>query len=158
MSPAGRSRSSGLWRSVTAALTERLPYKAAALFFSLVLWLVVSAEETAEDTVPVRLAASMDSSITVVGRPPEMRALVVGRARDLMKISGRPLVLRRVFTSETPESVRVELRPGDIDLPSGTSVVVRDVQPRAFTLHFAPSAVAARRRAFADSAARASVR
>jgi hypothetical protein len=155
MSPAGRVRSSGLWGSVVEACTERLPYKAAALFFSLVLWLVVSAEETTEDTVPVRLAASMDSSITVVGRPPAMRALVVGRARDLMKMSGRPLILRRIFTAETPDSVRVELRPADIDLPAGTSVVVRDVQPRAFTLHFAPSTAASRRRAFSDSAARA---
>jgi len=155
MTPAGRPRTARLWGSVVAAFTERLPYKAAALFFSLVLWLVVSAEETAEDTVPVQLAASTDSTIALVGRPPAMRALVVGRARDLMKIGGRPLVLRRVFTAETPESLRVELRPGDVDLPAGTSVVVRDVQPRAFTLHFAPSRAAARRRAAVDSAGRA---
>ena len=152
MTPASRPRASGLRGPLVAAFTERLPYKAAALFFSLVLWLVVSAEETAEELVPVRLAASTDSSIVVVGRPPVMRALVVGKARDLMKIGDRPLVLRRVFTAETPESVRVELRPGDIDLPSGTSVVVRDVQPRAFTLRFAPSAAERRRRSLADSA------
>lgn len=145
-----------LWGSLVAALTERLRYKAAALFFSLVLWLVVSAEETVEELVPVRLAASLDSSIAVVGRPPVMRALVVGRARDLMKIGSGPLVLRRVFTAETPESVRVELRPGDIDLPLGSTVVVRDVQPRAFTLRFAPSAwESRRRRALADSASHA---
>lgn len=155
----GRPPMPGLWASLVAACTEHLPYKAAALFFSVVLWLVVSAEETAEELVPVRLAASMDSSIAVVGRPPVMRALVVGKGRDLMKIGDGPLVLRRVFTAETPESVRVELRPADIDLPSNSSVVVRDVQPRAFTLRFAPSPrEARRRRALADSAARAAAR
>jgi len=136
----------GLWRALVAALTERLPYKAAALFFSFVLWLVVSAEETAEEVVPVRLAANLDSSIAIVGRPPAMRALVVGRARDLMKIGNGPLVVRRVFAAETPDSLLVELRPGDVDLPAGTSAVVRDVQPRTFTLRFAPSAREARRR------------
>ena len=158
MPHAGRPWTTRLWESLVEAFTQHLPYKAAALFFSLVLWLVVSAEDTAEELVPVRLAASVDSSIAVVGRPPVMQALVVGRARDLMKIGGRPLVLRRVFTAETPDSVRVELRPGDIDLPSGTNVVVRDVQPRAFTLHFTPSLAELRRRSLADSAAGAARR
>ena len=42
-----------------AALTERLGYKAAALFFALVLWFVVSAEEPSEELVPVRLKRRM---------------------------------------------------------------------------------------------------
>ena len=36
MTPKTRAR-----RAIVAAFTERIPYKAAALFFALVLWLVV---------------------------------------------------------------------------------------------------------------------
>ena len=79
--PARRLLRDGLGATIVAAFTERLPYKAAALFFSVVLWLVVSAGETAEQVVPVRLAANVDPSIGLVGPAPVARALVVGRAR-----------------------------------------------------------------------------
>jgi hypothetical protein len=145
-----RGRGDGPWRAVRAAVTERLGYKAAAVFFSAVLWLVVSGEETGEQIIPVRLSTSVDSSLELVGPRPALRALVVGRARDLWKLADRPLVVRRVFTADTPDSVRVELRAGDIDVPSGpTSAVVRDVQPRVVTLYFAPTDAERARRAAA---------
>ncbi|MFL5578687.1 MAG: hypothetical protein ACJ79S_22255, partial [Gemmatimonadaceae bacterium] len=148
----GRARGTDArpWRRLRAALTERLGYKAAAIFFSVVLWLVVSGEETAEQMIPVRLSTNVDSALVLVGPQPALRALVVGRARDLWKLGDGPLVVRRVFTGDTPDSVRVELRPGDIDLPSGaTSAVVRDVQPRAITLRFEPTDAERSRRASA---------
>ena len=56
--------SASLERHIKAAFTQRLGYKAAALFFAVVLWFVVSAEEPSEELVPVRLEASHD-----LGRP-----------------------------------------------------------------------------------------
>ena len=73
-----RLRSSSLRQRLVAAATERLPYKAAALFLAIVLWLVVSAEEPTEDLVPVRLALLLDSALVLQGEPPTVRALVVG--------------------------------------------------------------------------------
>jgi hypothetical protein len=129
-----------LRRHVVAAATERLPYKAAALFLALVLWLVVSAEEQTEDLVPVRLALMLDSSLTLEGQRPTVRALVVGRGRELLKLYANPPVVRRALPADSPDSVQFELRPVDVDLPSEVDARVRDVQPRTIALHFAPNA------------------
>jgi hypothetical protein len=129
-----------LRRHLVAAMTERLPYKAAALFLALVLWLVVSAEEQTEDLVPVRLALMLDSGLTLDGPRPTVRALVVGRGRELLKLYASPPVVRRALPADSPDSVLFELRPVDIDLPSEVDARVRDVQPRTISLHFAPTA------------------
>ena len=125
-----------LQRRLRAALTERLGYKGAALFFSIVLWFVVSAEEPSEELVPVRLEVEYDS-IRVLATPrPVIRALVAGRARDLIKLYDTPPVIRRSITDDTPDSVAVELTPADVFIPPDVDAIVRDVQPRSFVLVF----------------------
>jgi hypothetical protein len=125
-----------LERWLKAALTERLGYKAAALFFAVVLWLVVSAEEPSEELVPVRLEASFDSARILTGARPVIRALVAGRARDLIKLYDTPPVVRRVVTDDAPDSVAVDLRPVDVYIPPDVDAIVRDVQPRSLVLVF----------------------
>jgi len=125
-----------LERRIRAALTERLGYKAAALFFATVLWLVVSAEEPSEELVPVRLEAAFDSGRVLTSEAPVIRALVAGRARDLIKLYDNPPVVRRVITDDSPDSVAVELRPSDVYLPPDVDAIVRDIQPRSLILVF----------------------
>jgi hypothetical protein len=131
-----RATSHSVQRRIRAAFTERLPYKAAALFFALVLWLVVSAEEPSEELVPVRLDASFDSTRLLTGQRPTIRALVAGRARDLIKLYDTPPVVRRVVTADAPDSVAIDLSPGDVLMPPDVEAIVRDVQPRNFVLVF----------------------
>jgi hypothetical protein len=119
-----------------AAFTERLGYKAAALFFAAVLWLVVSAEEPSEELVPVRLETAHDSARVLVAGRPVIRALVAGRARDLIKLYDTPPVVRKVITADAPDSVAVELTPDNVYVPPDVEAIVRDVQPRNFLLVF----------------------
>lgn len=133
-SPASRSRS--LSARLFAAATRHLPLKLAALFLSLLLWMVVSAEETTEELLPVQLAITTDSMVSVRGRLPAVRALVVGRVRDILELSGNPLVVRRAFDTRTPDAVTLELSPSDVEVPDGVEVRVRDVQPRTVALRF----------------------
>ncbi len=123
-------------RRLRAAFTERLPYKAAALFFAMVLWLVVSAEEPSEELVPVQLDAQFDSTRLLMTPRPAIRALVAGRARDLLKLYDTPPVVRRVITDDEPDSVAFELTPADVYVPPDVDAIVRDVQPRSFLLVF----------------------
>jgi hypothetical protein len=123
-------------RHLRAAFTERLGYKAAALFFAAVLWLVVSAEEPSEELVPVRLETAHDSSRVLVAGRPVIRALVAGRARDLIKLYDTPPVVRRTILGDDPDSVAVELTPEDVFVPPDVEALVRDVQPRNFVLVF----------------------
>ena len=125
-----------LQRWLKAALTERLGYKAAALFFAVVLWLVVSAEEPSEEVVPVKLEASFDTARVLTSTRPELRALVAGRARDLIKLYENPPVVRRVVTDDAPDSVAVDIRPADVYIPPDVDAVVRDIQPRTMVLVF----------------------
>ena len=125
-----------LERRLKAAFTERLGYKGAALFFAVVLWLVVSAEEPSEELVPVRLEASFDTTRLLTSPKPAVRALVAGRARDLIKLYDSPPVVRRSVTDDAPDSVALELPPADVYSPPDIDAVVRDVQPRTLVLVF----------------------
>lgn len=132
-----RSATGGsLERWLRSAFTERLGYKGAALFFAIVLWLVVSAEEPSEELVPVRLEATYDSARMLTSGPPVIRALVAGRARDLITLYNTPPVVRRIVTDDAPDSVAVDLRPLDVYIPPDVDAVVRDVQPRSLVLVF----------------------
>jgi hypothetical protein len=110
-------------RWLKAALTERLG-------------LVVSAEEPSEEVVPVKLEASFDTARVLTSTRPELRALVAGRARDLIKLYEKPPVVRRAVTDDAPDSVAVDLRPADVYIPPDVDAVVRDIQPRTLVLVF----------------------
>jgi hypothetical protein len=134
-----RPRSSlPLWSSATlrAAFTERLGYKGAALFFALVLWVIARAEEPVEQIVPVRVEVVYDTMRAPAGRTPPVRALVVGRARELIKLYSEAPVIRRAIAADAPDTVRLDLRPADIFLPTGIEAQIRDVQPRVLELPF----------------------
>ena len=132
----GGGRTAAMRRRLRSIATERLGYKAAALFFALVLWLVVSTEEPAEQLVPVRLTLELDPSIELAGERPQLRALVAGRGRTLISLFDTPPVVRRAFGAGTPDTVRIFVRPDDVELPPEVEATVRDVQPRSLLLRF----------------------
>ena len=124
-------------RRLAAAFTERLHYKAAALFFATALWVAASGEEPTSRLVTARFAPTLDASVHLVGRPPVVRVLVAGPARELLKLAAAPPALRHAFGPDTPEHVRLELQPSDVELPTGVhGVTVREVQPSAIALRF----------------------
>ena len=94
--------------------------------------------------MPVRLEASFDSARVLTGPRPVIRALVAGRARDLIKLYDTPPVVRRVVTDDAPDSVAVDLRPADVYIPPDVDAIVRDVQPRTLVLVFDVTYVATR--------------
>ncbi|MDQ3697050.1 MAG: hypothetical protein M3373_03355 [Gemmatimonadota bacterium] len=117
-------------------MTERLSLKAAALFFAIILWLIVSAGESTEKLVEVEFSPLItDSSVQVQSAPPRVSALVVGRGRDLLRLVGSPPIIRRAIGTDAPETMTFRLSPADVRVPSG--VDVRDIQPREVTLRVA---------------------
>ena len=128
-----------------SALTSHPGYKLSALFFATVLWVVASAEETAERFVPVRFAPALAGEL-VLDEQPELRALVSGPARELLKLYDTPPILRREITGAAPGEMRLKVEPSDVILPPGVDALVRDVQPRTLVLRIArgPRGVPAR--------------
>lgn len=133
--PGTPSRAQRVWRVVASMVTAQFPLKLAALFFAFVLWLAVSAEEPTEEWVDVHLAVEADSNVVVLDSMPHVQALVVGRGRDLLKLYTTMPVLRRVLRADSGNRALIELRPGDVDLPSNVDARVRDVRPGSIALH-----------------------
>jgi hypothetical protein len=135
VSPTGR-HPIGWRRHVTAAFTEHLALKASAVLVAVVLWFVVAAREPTEELVSVRFAPQLDSALVLRDPNPIIRALVIGRANEILKLSNSPLVIRRPIASDAPDTLVLSLRTSDVEVPEGVEVIVRDVQPRSLTLRF----------------------
>ena len=118
--------------------TERLGLKAIALLLALLLWLVVSARQPTESLVRVRVSPVLDSTLVLVAGTSEVRALVAGRAADLVKLSTDPPVVRRSIGGDAPDTLVLDLSAADVHIPPGLADQVRvlDVQPRSITLRF----------------------
>ena len=110
-----------------------------ALLLASALWLVVSAEETTAEWVPVNVTLKLDTAAAPMESPQQVRAFVVGRRRDLFKLMSTPPTIQRASTENDRDSVRIELRAQDIDMPGGIEVSVRDVRPRLVTFHLRQS-------------------
>jgi YbbR domain-containing protein len=123
-------------KRVKSAFTEHLALKLVAIFFAFVVWLVVSGERPTEMVVPVRVEIGVDTSVTLRGPTPEVRALVVGRGRDLMKLWDTPPTISQRLGSDVPDSLAIMLEVNNVELPPGVVGIVRDVQPRSLRLRF----------------------
>jgi hypothetical protein len=131
------SRGRRVWdRRLRATFTERLELKITALVLAVVLWFMVSARETTEEIVGVRFAPQLDSSLTLREPPRPISALVIGRRGELMKLMGNAPIIRRPIDDEVPDTVSLDLRPADVELPPNVDARVSDVQPRRVTLYF----------------------
>jgi hypothetical protein len=124
----------------TALFTENLALKASSLLLAMALWFVVGAREPTEDLTTVRFIPQLDSALVLRDPAPPIRALVVGRPSEILKLSNTPLLIRRPIPGDVPDTLEVALRASDIEIPEGVEVIVREVQPRAMTLRFESTA------------------
>jgi hypothetical protein len=102
------------------------------------LWLVVSARQPTESYVDVRVVPELDSSLALLDQPPHVRALVAGRAADIVKLyAAHPIVHRRI-DADAPDTLVLDISPADVHIPAELAGDVRvlEVQPRAVTLRF----------------------
>jgi hypothetical protein len=137
MPPSKGPRARAAWdRRLRATFTERLELKITALVLAIVLWFMVSARETTEEIVGVRFAPQLDSSLALREPPRAVSALVIGRRGELMKLVANAPIIRRPIDDEVPDTVTLELRPNDVELPPNVDARVSDVQPRRITLYF----------------------
>lgn len=123
-------------RRVADVFTERLALKAIALLLAVGLWFIASAKEPTEAPFPVKFEPELDSSLVLRDPVPAIQALVAGPSRELLKLAVSPLVIRRHIDADSPDTLVLDLRPGDVSPPPGVSLSVEDLQPRSIVLHF----------------------
>ena len=113
-------------RRFKSATTEHLPVKFSALFFAVVMWVIVRSEEPSEAWVDVHLALTLDSTVTMAAQPPTVQALVSGRGREILKLYSTSPELRRSIAMD--DSV-FAVHPADVFTPNEADVKVVDVRP-----------------------------
>jgi hypothetical protein len=129
-------------RRLASATTEHLPVKFSALFFAMVLWVIVRSEEPSEAWIDVHLALTLDSTVTMSAQPPTVQALVSGRGRELLKLySASPQLRRSVGMDDTVFAVH----PSDVFTSNEADVKVVDVRPHLVRLPLARVAPVAAR-------------
>ena len=138
MKPAGTSPE-GWQRRITSAFTKRLALKASAVLLALVLWFVVAARQPTEEVAMVKFAPQLDSALVLKDPAPPIRAYVIGRPSEILKLASAPLMMRREVASDAPDTLTVSLHPADVEVPEGVQVIVREIQPRTLTLRFEPT-------------------
>jgi hypothetical protein len=108
--------------------------KFSALFFAVVLWVIVRSEEPSEAWIDVHLALTLDSTVTMTSQPPGVEVLVSGRGRELLKLySAWPELRRSVGLDDSVFAVH----PSDVFTSNEADVKVLDVRPHMLRLPLA---------------------
>ena len=127
--------------TLRAALTADWPLKLTSLALSVLLWLIASSEEPANSLLSVELRVQPPAGRELAREPGLIRATVVGRRRDLLRLSRDNLVLTRILPdSVTADSMSLTIDPADLVFPGNSSVRVQDVEPRRVAVELNPIA------------------
>ena len=126
--------------SLRAALTADLPLKLTSLALSVFLWFLAAGEEPVSMLVSTDLSIQPPAGRALLHPPAPVRALVVGPRRELLKLGGAQMRLSRALPDTVAgDEVRLDLAPGEVELPRGINVHVQDLQPRAVTIDLDPT-------------------
>lgn len=113
-----------------ARVLRNWPLKLAALVLSLLVWVLVSAEETTSELVGVQLDLALPPTVALAAPLPPVRALVSGPGREILKLYATPLVIRAAPPANPGARWRLEIAPSDVAVTPAAAVSILDVQPR----------------------------
>ncbi len=106
------------------------PLKLAALTLSLLVWVLVSAEETRSQLVDVRLSLDVPAHLALANPLPAVRALVSGPGRDLVKLGDQPLAIQAALPANPGPRWHLVIVAADVRVAPQLALTVTDVQPR----------------------------
>ncbi|MEP6732017.1 MAG: hypothetical protein ABJE10_15325 [bacterium] len=117
---------------------ERVRLKATAIVAALLLWLIVKARQPVQDYVAVIVMPTLDSSLVLLETPPQLKALVSGRAVDIVKLHVDLPSIHRIIDGDVPDTLVLDVAPGEVRVPAelANEIHVLDLQPRSVTLRF----------------------
>src|SRR5438067_7116506 len=107
------------------------PIKLAALFFAVMLYVAVAAQQPLSQSFAMRLAIAIPPGRTVRQQPAGVTVVIAGTGSEILKLRSFPRVIRKVIPDTFSASAwHVQLQPTDIELPKGSDVQVADIRPR----------------------------
>ena len=116
---------------VGALLTRNWPIKLAAVFFAVMLYVAVAAQQPVTQSFALRLEVDGPPGRAVRQPSANIGVLVSGRGGELLKLRALPRVIQRTIPDTFSGTTwRLHLEPADIPLPQGVDVQVADITPR----------------------------
>ncbi len=107
------------------------PIKLAAVFFAIMLYIAVAAQQPLTQSFALRLAITLPPGRSVKQQPPGVAVVITGKGSEIMKLRSLPRIIRKTVPDTLSTSVwRLHLQPGDVEIPKGTDVQVADITPR----------------------------
>ena len=117
--------------SIGQLVVRNWPIKLAALFFAVMLYVAVAAQQPLTQTFPMRLAIAIPPGRSVKQQPAGVTVVITGKGTEILKLRSFPRVIRKVVPDTFSASVwHLHLQPSDVDVPKGTDVLVADIVPR----------------------------
>ena len=116
---------------VAQLVVRNWPLKLAAVFFAVMLYVAVAAQQPLTQTFAMRLAIAVPPGRTVKEQPAGVQVVITGRGTEMMKLRSLPRTIRKAIPDTFSASVwRATLQNSDVDIPKGTDVQVADIRPR----------------------------
>jgi len=111
------------------------PIKLAALFFAIMLYVAVAAQQPLTQSFALRLAITIPPGRTVRQQPAGVTVVIAGTGSEILKLRSFPRVIRKVIPDTFSGSLwRIQLQATDVELPKGIGVQVADIRPRDFDI------------------------
>src|SRR3989442_5174828 len=107
------------------------PIKLAALFFAIMLYVAVGAQQTLSQSFVIQLGMGIPAGRRVPKQPAGVTVVIAGKGSEVLKLRSFPRVIRKVIPDTFSASLwRLQLQAADIELPKGIEVQVADIRPR----------------------------
>lgn len=117
-----------MFRKLGGLAVANWPIKLMALVLAIVLWSLVTAEETTTQLVPVTLVVQPPEGRTVIDTLPAVQARYRGTLRELVKLLNPP-VIRKEVPATTGASHVIQLSPEDLQGVDNADVMALEVLP-----------------------------
>src|SRR3989440_9245125 len=107
------------------------PIKLAALFFAIMLYVAVAAQQPLSQTFVMRLAIAIPPGRTVRQQTAGVTVVIAGKGSEILKLRSFPRVIPKVIPDTLSASLRRSPLPGAAGArPKGAGVAVGGIRPR----------------------------
>ena len=119
--------------SIGQLIVRNWPIKLAAIFFAVMLYVAVAAQQPLTQSFAMRVAIAVPPGRSIRQQPGTVTVLIIGKGTEVMKLRSLSHVIQRVVPDTFSGTVwHVHLQAADVEIPKGTDVQVADITPRDF--------------------------
>lgn len=112
-------------------VTRNWPIKLAAVFFAIMLYVAVAAQQPLTQAFALRLAITVPPGRSIKQPPPGVTVVITGKGSEILKLRSFPRVIRKAVPDTFSGSVwHTQVVPSDVEIPKGVDVQVTELTPR----------------------------